>query len=211
MKLYAWWFNQIIEGESVEEWSMSKYFPPFKVIRNITPIQGITGLLIAYTSNSLYPLPKRSKNMSVFSNYLSPYVEEGILQDVDQTKPSNVYAQLSIAYNQGSVGVMNATRWFVPYYEEQDPDDFDEQLLYDIWSNNHLQELIKWFNSKVIPEFTTMSYQTINVIIRIFCSKLNKLVDEGLVSKETAIKIHLNLVETIKEEHNALINEDLPF
>ena len=149
--------------------------------------------------------------MSVFSNYLNPYIEEGILQDVDQTKPSNVYAQLSIAYNQGSIGVMNATRWFVPYYEEQDPDDFDEQLLYDIWSNNHLQELIKWFNSKVIPEFTTMSYQTINVIIRIFCSKLNKLVDEGLVSKETAIKIHLNLVETIKEEHTALINEDLPF
>lgn len=149
--------------------------------------------------------------MSVFSNYLDPYVETGILQDVDQTKPSNVYAQLSIAYNQGSVGVQNTTRLFVPHYDGQDLDEFDEQLLYAIWSNKHLQELIKWFNSKVIPAFTEISYQTINVRIRIFVSKLNKLVNEGLVDKETAIRLHLNLVDTIREEHNALINEELPF
>ena len=149
--------------------------------------------------------------MSVFSNYLSPYIEEGILQNVDQTKPSNVYTQLSIAYNQGSVGVKNTTRWFVPYYEGQDPDDFDDQLLYNIWSNRHLQELVRWFNSKIIPEFTIMSYQTINVRLRIFCSKLNKLVDDGLVCKETAIKMHLNLVNTIKEEYANFIDEELPF
>lgn len=149
--------------------------------------------------------------MSVFSNYLNPYIEAGIMQDVDQTKSSKVYEQLSIAYNQGSIGVINSTKLFVPYYEGQDPDDFDEQLLYDIWSNDHLKGLIKWFNSKVIPEFTTISYQTINVRIRIFCSKLNGLVNDGLVSKETGIKIHLNLVDTIREEYNLLINEDLPF
>ena len=149
--------------------------------------------------------------MSVFSNYLSPYIEAGILQDVDQTKPSNVYAQLSIAYNQGSVGVQNTTRLFVPHYDEQDLDEFDEKLLYTIWSNEHLQGLIKWFNSKIIPEFTEISYQTINVRVRIFISKLNKLVNDGLVDKETAIRLHLNLVDTIKEEHAALINEDLPF
>lgn len=149
--------------------------------------------------------------MSVYSNYLSPYIEEGLLRDVDQTKPSEVYDQLSIAYNQGSIGVQNSTRLFVPYYEQQDPDDFDDQLLYDIWSNNHLKELIKWFNSKIIPEFTTMSCQTINVRVRIFCSKLNKLVNDDLISKEVAIKIHLNLVDTIRKEHNLIINEDLPF
>ena len=149
--------------------------------------------------------------MSVFSNYLSPYIKEGLLQDVDQTKPSNVYAQLSIAYNQGSVGVQNTTKLFVPYYEGQDPDEFDEQLLYEIWSCKELQELIKWFNSKILPEFASMSYQTIQVRERIFISKLNKLVDAGTISKETGIKLHLNLVDTIKEEHNALINEELPF
>lgn len=149
--------------------------------------------------------------MSVFSNYLRPYIEEGLLQDVDQTKPSNVYAQLSIAYNQGSVGVINTTRLFVPYYEGQDPDEFDEKLLYEIWSCKELQELIRWFNFKILPEFATMSYQTIQVRERIFISKLNKLVDTGVISKETGIKLHLNLVDTIKEEHNALINERLPF
>jgi len=149
--------------------------------------------------------------MSVFSNYLNPYINEGLLQDVDQTKPSNVYAQLSIAYNQGSIGVQNTTKLFVPYYEGQDPDEFDEQLLYEIWSCKELQELIKWFNSKVLPEFATMSYQTIQVRERIFISKLNKLVDTGIISKETGIKLHLNLVDTIKEEHDALINEELPF
>ena len=148
--------------------------------------------------------------ISVFSNFLSPYIDAGLLRDMEQ-KPSNIYEQLSIAYNQGSIGVQNTTRWFVPYYEGQDPDDYDEQLLYDIWSNIHLQELVKWFNSKVIPEFATLSYQTINVRVRIFCSKLNRLVDDGLVSKETAIKMHLNLVNTIREEYNLLINEDLPF
>ena len=146
---------------------------------------------------------------SVFSNYLSPYVEAGLLRDAGT--PHEIYTEMAIAYNQGSIGVQNTTRWFVPYYEERDPDDFDDALLYYIYSNEYLQELIKWFNSKVIPEFTEISYQTINVRVRIFISKLNKLVDEGLVDKETAIRLHLNLVDTIQEEHNALVNEDLPF
>lgn len=147
---------------------------------------------------------------SVFSNYLSPYIEAGLLQDVGN-KPSKVYEQMAIAYNQGSVGVQNATRWYVPYYEELDSDEFDYQLLHYIYSNKYLQELIRWFNSKTITEFTTMSYQTIAVRIRIFCSKLNTLVEKGLVEKEMAIRIHLNLVDTIKNEHDLIINEDLPF
>jgi hypothetical protein len=147
---------------------------------------------------------------SVFSNYLSPFIEEGLLQDVEQ-EPGNIYEQLRIAYNQGAIGVQNTTRWFVPYYEGQDPDDFDYDLLYYIWSNKHLQELLGWFNHKTLPEFATLSYQTINVRIRIFCSKLNSLVNEGLVDKDMAIKIHLNLVDTIRSEHDLIINWDLPF
>ena len=148
--------------------------------------------------------------ISVFSNFLEPLVEEGLLQDVEQ-EPSNIYNQLSIAYNQGSPGVQNATRFFVPYYEGQDPDDFDYDLLYYIWSNKHLQELLSWFNNKILPEFATLSYQTIDVRIRIFCSKLNSLVDKGFVDKDMAIKIHLNLVDTVKSEHDLIISWDLPF
>ena len=146
---------------------------------------------------------------SVFSNYLSPYIEAGLLRDAGT--PHAIYTEMAIAYNQGSIGVQNTTRWFVPYYEEQDPDDFDDILLHYIYSNKYLQELIRWFNSKTIPEFTTMSYQTIAVRIRIFCSKLNALVDKELVDKEMAIRIHLNLVDTIRTEKDLLIDEDLPF
>ena len=148
--------------------------------------------------------------ISVFSDYLSPYIESGLMQDVEQ-KPSKIHEQLSIAYNQGSIEVMNTTRWFVPYYDEQDPDDYDYNLLYYIWSNKSLQELISWFNQKTLPEFATMSYQTMNVRIRIFCSKLNSLVDKGLVDKEAAIKIHLNLVDTVRMERDLILDEDLPF
>ena len=146
---------------------------------------------------------------SVFSNYLSPYIEAGLLRDAGT--PREIYTEMAIAYNQGSIGVQNTTRWFVPYYEEQDSDDFDYSLLYYIYSNKYLQELIRWFNSKTIPEFVTMSPTTMNVRIRIFCSKLNALVEKGFVDKEMAIKIHLNLVDTIRAEKDILLDEELPF
>lgn len=146
---------------------------------------------------------------SVFSNYLSPLIDEGLLQDPGN-KVNAIYEQLSIAYNQGSPGVENCTRLYVPYYE-QDSDEYDYDLLYYIQSNKYLQELIRWFNSKIIPDFSNLSYQTINVRLRIFTSKLNVLVDKGLVDKEEAIKIHLNLVDTLRMEHDLLVNEDLPF
>lgn len=148
---------------------------------------------------------------SLFSHYLEPFVDEGLLQDLDQSKPSNVYEMLRIAYNQGASQILNSTKFFVPYYEGQDPDDYDYTLLYYLYSNKYLQELIQWFNSKTIPEFTTLSYQTISVRMRIFTSKLNTLVEKGLVDKEMAIRIHLNMTENVQNEHNLLINEELPF
>ena len=148
---------------------------------------------------------------SLFSNYLNPYIDEGLLQDLDQSKPSNVYELLRIAYNQGASGVIHTTKFFVPYYDGQDPDDYDYDLLYYIYSNKYLQDLIEWFNSKIIPEFVDMTYQTISVRIRIFTSKLNKLVENGFVDKEMAIRMHLNMTETFKSEKFLLINEDLPF
>lgn len=148
---------------------------------------------------------------SLFSRYLEPFIDKGLLQDLDQSKPSNVYELLRIAYNQGASGVIHTTKFFVPYYDGQDPDDYDYDLLYYIYSNKYLQDLIEWFNSKVIPEFVDMTYQTISVRIRIFTSKLNKLVENGCVDKEMAIRMHLNMTETLKSEKFLLINEDLPF
>ena len=148
---------------------------------------------------------------SLFSHYLEPFVDKGLLQDLDQSKPSNVYEMLRIAYNQGASQILNSTKFFVPYYEGQDPDDYDYTLLYYLYSNEYLQELVKWFNSKTIPEFATLSYQTISVRMRIFTSKLNTLVEKGLVDKEMAIRIHLNMTENVQNEHDLRINEELPF
>ena len=149
--------------------------------------------------------------ITVFSNYLNPYIEEGLLPEVDQMKASKVYDQLSIAYNQGSKGVICTTKFFVPFYEKQDPDEFDYDLLYVIWSNQKLQDIIKWFNSKIIPEMQTLSYRTIDVRVRIAINKIFKLVEEGDLDRKDAIKLHMNLVETMKNEVFELVNEDLPF
>ena len=149
--------------------------------------------------------------VSLFSNFLKPFIEEGLLQDLDQRKPSNVYELLRIAYNQGASGVIHTTKFFVPYYDGQDPDEYDYDLLYYIYSNKYLQELIEWFNSKIIPEFVGMSYQTISVRMRIFTSKLKTLVEKELVDKEMAIRMHLNMTENLQKENYLLINEELPF
>lgn len=148
---------------------------------------------------------------SVFSHFLDPLVEGGLLQDVDQSKPSNVYEQLSIAYNQGSPGVIHTTRFFVPYYDGMDPDEYDYDLLYEIWRNKDLQKIVEYFNRKIIPDFTITSYQTKAVRLRITTSKIFKLVEQGKLSKEFAIRLHLNLSDTLQDEHIQMINEDLPF
>jgi hypothetical protein len=148
---------------------------------------------------------------SVFQHYLDPLIEEGLLQDVDQNIPSNVYEQLSIAYNQGSLGVINTTRFFVPYYDGMDPDEYDYDLLYEIWRNKDLQEIVRYFNRKIIPDFTIMSYQTKSVRLRIVTNMIFKLVEQGKLSKEFAIRLHLNLSDTLQDEHIQMINEDLPF
>lgn len=149
--------------------------------------------------------------ITVFSNYLSPYINVGLLPDVDQKSANEVYKQLSIAYNQGSEGVRNTTRFFVPFYETQDPDEFDYDLLNVIWSNKKLQDIITWFNSKIIPDMLNLSYRTIDVRIRIAISKIFKLVDEGELDRRDAIKLHMNLTETIRNEVFEIVNEDLPF
>ena len=109
--------------------------------------------------------------ISVFSNFLDPFIEAGLLRDVDQTKISALYEELRIAYHQGADGIRNTTRLFVPY-DEQDPDKFDDYLYYKLRSNERLFDLVKWFNEKFIPEFPHMKQATVRVRVKIFRSKL---------------------------------------
>ena len=145
---------------------------------------------------------------SVFSNFLSPYIEEGLLPATED-KPSKVYNQLSIAYNQGSLGVRNTMRLFICNLNSSDV--FDEDLLYEIWAHPELQKELIWFNEKIIPEFTSLSYQTIGVRIRILTGKLNKLVKEGIITAHLAAKVHENFTTNVNHDHSLIVNEDLPF
>ena len=151
--------------------------------------------------------------ISVFSNFIDPFINAGLLRDVDQTKISALYEELRIAYNQGAEGIRNTTRLFVPYYE-QDPDKFDDDLYYKLRSNEQLLDLVKWFNSKFIPEFPNMKRATIRVRVKIFRSKLQKLIHEGIVSTDIAVKLYLNLVESLENEERCYFQnevDDLPF
>jgi hypothetical protein len=151
--------------------------------------------------------------ISVFSNLIDPLIEAGLLRDVDQTKISALYEELRIAYNQGADGIRSTTRLFVPYYE-QDASDFDDDLYYKLRSNERLFDLVKWFNEKFIPEFPHMKQTTVHVRVKIFRSKLENLMDEGIVDKDTAVKIYLNLVDSLQNEERCMFQEqadDLPF
>lgn len=145
--------------------------------------------------------------ISVFTNYLSPYYKCGLLPEVDQSKPSEIYAQLRIAYNQGSIGVLNTTRMIAPF--NNDEDDYD--IIETIWSTPELQDWLKWVNEKITLEIGIQSYQTLGVRLRIATSMLYKLVNNNVVSIPMGARIHAHLCDSTWNENSLVINEDLPF
>jgi hypothetical protein len=142
---------------------------------------------------------------SVFTNYLSPYYDAGLLPEVDQNKPSKIYEQLRIAYNQGA-DVLDTLRMFSPLTEDED--------LYDIYyavQNPLLKYWLHWVNRKITLQIGLHSYQTLGVRLRIATSMLNDLVDKGAVKTSIAAKMHANLCDNTWNENNLITNEDLPF
>ena len=137
---------------------------------------------------------------SIFSNYLTPL---GV--NTEDMKPSDVYNQLRIAYNQGAKGILLNTRMFCL---ESDKDD---EILYEIWRNEHLRNIITWINKKITLVLGIADYRAIGVRMRIATGMLNKLVAEGELSKEFCIRIHDNFVKSINSEISAINTEDLPF
>ena len=138
---------------------------------------------------------------SIFSDYLTPL---GV--KTDDMKPSEVYNQLRIAYNQGAKGILQNTRLFMSY-----DNDKDDELLYEIWRNDKLHSIVTWINKKITLVIGIADYRTIGVRMRIATGLLNKLVAEGDLSKNISIRIHDNFVKTINGEMSAINTEDLPF
>lgn len=145
---------------------------------------------------------------SVFQQYLNPFIEEGLLPELDETKISNVYELLRIAYNQGASGVIHTTRLFIPVSNEQ---DYDYELLYAVWSHPEIQEIVDWANKQIIPNMLNLTYKTISVYTRMVCSRLMKLAEKGIIERFIAVRLHLNFAQNLWEEWNLIVDENLPF
>lgn len=143
------------------------------------------------------------KFKSVFSNYLDAIgVKNG-----PNVKPSEIYDQLRIAYNQGVKGIIECERIFVP----QNGDEIDYDILYEIWRNERLHGILTWVNEKIVLMLGLADYRTIGVRMRIATAMLNKIVYEGYLSEKIADRIHYNFVSSLNDEISAINTQDLPF
>ena len=146
-------------------------------------------------------------NMSVFSKYLEPYRRANLICLTDDPKPSEIYAALRIAYNQGSVGVEYTTRMIAPITDDEDNYD----IIDAVWASESLQTWLGWVNRKITLQIGLQSYQTLGVRLRIATSILNGLVRIGEVPEKIAQKIHYYLCNNVMNENMLVVNENLPF
>lgn len=142
---------------------------------------------------------------NVFSEYLSPLLEAGRFNLKRPTKPSIVYENLRIAYNQGVKGIENCTRLFVT--ESDDENELAEYIFY----NNALHPVVRWINKNILLEIGHASYVTIGVKIRIATSMMNCLVTSGELDKDIALLLHSNLTLNVNKAIGQINTEDLPF
>lgn len=141
------------------------------------------------------------KMISVYSHVLDPL---GI--DCANEKPSVIYDRLRNAYNQGAKGLLENTRVFA-----MNDDEVDYDIIYEIWRNKPLHDILVWVNRKIILTLGIADYRTIGVRMRIATGMLNKIVSEGKLSRKLAFDIHQNFVTTLNGEVSAISTEDLPF
>ena len=141
--------------------------------------------------------------ISVFSNYLEPLREACLICLPDDPKPSEIYAALRIAYNQGSVGVMYTTRMIAPISDDEDNYDIIEE----VWRNEELQKWLRWVNENITLKLGISSYKTLGVLLRNATSRLDKM---DLPFK-IGLKIHYYLCNNVWNEHRLVMNQDLPF
>lgn len=139
--------------------------------------------------------------ISVYSHYLDPL---GI--NCANMKPSEVYDSLRIAYNQGVTGLLENTRIFA-----MNDGEVDYDVIYEIWRNTYLKDLLRWVNKKIVLQLGISDYRTIGVRMRIATGMLNKLVYEDKISIKIGACIHNNFVTTVNGELSAINTEDLPF
>lgn len=142
---------------------------------------------------------------NVFSNYLNPLKEAKIVELTEHPKPSEVYNQLRIAYNQGVKGIENCIRLFVPFPER------DEELAEYIQSNVELMRVVRWTNRNVLLNLGKSSYQTLGVHVRIVGSMMIKLKESGKLREDVFYDLHTQFTGNVLAAHYEVSTEDLPF
>ena len=140
---------------------------------------------------------------SVFSNFLEPIgVKCG-----EETKSSEIYNQLRIAYNQGLVGILESHRLVTL----QEFEDEIYWIIEEIWSNKNLHDIIIWINKKITLAIGIVDYRTIDVRLRIAINMINKLELSESISHELGLIISNNLITNVRKELSLINTEDLPF
>ena len=141
--------------------------------------------------------------ISVFSNYLEPLREAGLICLTDDPKSSEIYNQMRIAYNQGVEGIIDTTRMIAPISDDEDNyDTIDE-----VWSNKELKDWLRWVNKNITLQLGVANYKTLGVLLRNATSRLDKMD----LPFRIGCKIHYYLCNNTWNEHHNLINQDLPF
>jgi hypothetical protein len=142
---------------------------------------------------------------SVFSNYLEPLYPEA--KDLyGEMKPSEIYDQLRIAYNQGAKGILESTRLISSTSEDE-----NYQIIEAVWSNEELHKIVKWINQKITLIIGIADYRTIDVRMRIAINMMDKLVDSGIISSKLNLIVFGNLISNVRQELSLIGTEDLPF
>ena len=141
--------------------------------------------------------------ISVFSNYLEPLREAGLICLTDDPKSSEIYNQMRIAYNQGVEGIIDTTRMIAPISDDEDNYD----IIDEVWSNKELQDWLRWVNKNITLQLGIANYKTLGVLLRNATSRLDKMD----LPFRIGCKIHYYLCNNTWNEHNNLVNQDLPF
>ena len=132
--------------------------------------------------------------ISVYSHYLEPL---GV--DCTNKKPSEIYDSLRNAYNQGVTTILDNTRVFV-----MNDDEVNDEVLYEIWRNDSLRDLLRWVNKKIV--LTLQNGSTIDISVGDLVSGLQTeiTVDNKLASDLIDDSNQSNKFITVAEKNKLL-------
>lgn len=144
---------------------------------------------------------------SVFSDFLKPLQEANLVALTDESKASEIYDWMRIAYNQGSPGILTTMRLVCPSNEDEDDDD----IFYELWQNKAFKKWLAWVNENITLAIGVQDYRRIGTCLHIADSMLMKAIDEGKIARKFYDPVHYYLCKNAWNEHRLVVNEGLPF